>query len=133
MEYLFIYLLQVLDLLKVVNGISWFILIVLGATFILTICYCSDNCINLLDKEDEETKDAMKLLGILKKVAIVIGVVIISVSVIPTKQTLLLMGGTYMAKKTVSSIATDSRMSKVNAIIDLQLDKCLKDLKQEVR
>lgn len=133
MEYLFIYLLQVLELLNVVNGISWSILIVVGVTFILTMFYCSENCINIFDKEDEEAKDVMRFLGILKNVAIVVGVVIVSASVIPTKQTLLLMGGTYMTKKAVSSIATDSRMSKVNAIIDLQLDKCLKDLKQEVK
>lgn len=83
--------------------------------------------------DDDEKNLFANISELLKKGTIITGIFAFLLSIIPTKQTLLLMGGTYMAKKTVSSIATDSRMSKVNAIIDLQLDKCLKDLKQEVK
>jgi hypothetical protein len=55
-------------------------------------------------------------------------VVLIGVS-IPTKQTLLLMGGTYMGKQAVNSVVTSDKMQKVNEIIDLQLDKYIKELK----
>lgn len=116
-----------------VNGISWFILIGIGITFILTICYCGENGINIFDKEDKDTEDVMKFLGILKKVAIVVGMIIISASVIPTKQTLLLMGGTYLGRKAINTVVTDEKMKKIDTIINLQLDKYIKDLKQEVK
>lgn len=117
MEYLFIYLLQVADIISAIAVILSVIPI-----FVQVIRWIAD-C------GSSETLFTKKYM----KPTIVCWVISVILFLVPAKQTVLLMGGTYMAKKTVSSIATDSRMSKVNAIIDLQLDKCLKDLKQEVR
>lgn len=47
--------------------------------------------------------------------------------IIPTKQTLLLMGGTYLGKKAITTVATDEKLKKVDKIINLQLDKYIKE------
>lgn len=132
MEYLFIYLLQMVEFLETPIFLGGFFFILFIVSFVVI------RIITEVVKNDEYVDDNEKNLFVniselLKKGTIITGIFAFLFSIIPTKQTLLLMGGTYMAKKTVSSIATDSRMSKVNAIIDLQLDKCLKDLKREVK
>lgn len=132
MEYLFIYLLQMVEFLEtpIFFGEFFFILFIVSFVVIRIITEVVKNDEYI---DDDEKNLFVNISELLKKGTIITGIFAFLLSIIPTKQTLLLMGGTYMAKKTVSSIATDSRMSKVNAIIDLQLDKCLKDLKQEVK
>lgn len=49
---------------------------------------------------------------------------------IPTKQTMLLMGGTYLGKKAVNAVVTDEKIQKVDTIINLQLDKYIKELQR---
>ena len=49
-------------------------------------------------------------------------------AVIPTKQTLLLMGGTYLGKKAVNAVITDEKIKKIDTIINLQLDKYIEEL-----
>lgn len=48
---------------------------------------------------------------------------------LPTKQTLLLMGGTYLGKRAVNEVVNSDKLEKINTIIDLQLDKYIKELK----
>ena len=48
---------------------------------------------------------------------------------IPTKQTLLLLSGTYLGKKTVKQVVTDEKIKKIDTIINLELDKKIKELK----
>lgn len=117
MEYLFIYLLQFADIVWAIS-----LVLAIAPVFIQFFRWV----VEPYNNDNIFTKRYMKP-------TIICWVISLLLLLVPTKQTLLLMGGTYMAKKTVSSIATDSRMGKVNAIIDLQLDKCLKDLKREVK
>ena len=49
--------------------------------------------------------------------------------ILPTKQTLLLVGGTYLGKKAVNKVITSDKLNKVNTIIELELDKRIKELK----
>jgi hypothetical protein len=39
------------------------------------------------------------------------------------------MGGTYLGKRAVNEIANSAKLEKINTIVDLQLDKYIKNLK----
>ena len=41
------------------------------------------------------------------------------------------MGGTYLGKRAVNAVITDEKIKKVDEIINLQLDKYLKELKEQ--
>lgn len=121
MEYLFIYSLQMADILATVSGVCGFIL---TATIIALIP---------LFMYKEEDKVAKNGFNILYRVSITLLVIIILGVLAPTKQTLLLMGGTYYGKKAVNAVMTSDKLQKVNTIIDLQLDKYIKDLQKEYK
>ena len=38
------------------------------------------------------------------------------------------MGGTYLGKKAINAVVTDSKIQKVNTIIELELDRRIKEL-----
>lgn len=118
MEYLFIYSLQMADILATVSGVCGFLL---TATIIALIP---------LFMYKEEDKVAKNGFNILYRVSITLLVIIILGVLAPTKQTLLLMGGTYYGKKAVNAVMTSDKLQKVNTIIDLQLDKYIKDLQK---
>ena len=120
MEYLFIYSLQLADMLNVVSGICGFILIATTIALIPLFMY---------KEEDKLVKDGFNIVC---RVDIALLVIIILSVLAPTKQTLLLMGGTYYGKKAVNAVVTSDKLQKVNTIIDLQLDKYIKDLTKEV-
>lgn len=116
MEYLFIYLLQ---LTEVLNSIAWGWLLVTPIIIFLGCCFLFD-C-----DEAQETlqKNAKKFLAIWLGVPLLI-------FILPAKQTLLLMGGTYLGKQAVNQVVTSQKLEKINTIIDLQLDKYIKELKE---
>lgn len=121
MEYLFIYLLQMTEIIKAVNVILLSVVIIAAViVFVLKahLLECGKR-----DASIEKVIKPMKNLIIRCLIVVLIGVSI------PTKQTLLLMGGTYMGKQAVNSVVTSDKMQKVNEIIDLQLDKYIKELK----
>jgi hypothetical protein len=120
MEYLFIYGLQLADLLNVVSGVCGFILIATTIALIPLFMY---------KEEDKLVKDGFNIVC---KVNITLLVIVILSVLAPTKQTLLLMGGTYYGKKAVNAVVTSDKLQKVSTIIDLQLDKYIKDLTKEV-
>ena len=120
MEYLFIYSLQMADILATVSGVCRLILIATTIVLIPLFMY------------KEEDKLAKNGFNILCRVNIALLVIIILGVLAPTKQTLLLMGGTYYGKKAVNAVVTSDKLQKVNTIIDLQLDKYIKDLTKEV-
>lgn len=120
MEYLFIYSLQMADILATVSGVCGFILTATIIALIPTFIY---------KEEDKLAKDSFNILC---RVNIALLVIIILSVLAPTKQTLLLMGGTYYGKKAVNAVVTSDKLQKVNTIIDLQLDKYIKDLTKEV-
>lgn len=116
MEYLFIYLLQITETL---SSIAWGWLVITPFIYFLGCCF-------LLDYDEaQETlaKHAKKFLVIWLGIPLLI-------FILPAKQTLLLMGGTYLGKQAVNQVVTSQKLAKINTIIDLQLDKYIKELKE---
>lgn len=112
MEYLFIYLLQVAEYLHRVS-----VGLVVISPFVWII-----HCI--LEAGVQESVFEKKYL----KIPLIMFFIGIFLYFIPTKQTLLLMGGTYLGKKAVNAVVTDEKIKKVDTIINLQLDKYIKEL-----
>jgi hypothetical protein len=125
MEYLFIYGLQVFEMINLA-AVTFLIISVFIAIFL--VIYGLDNKgIFVTDKYDyykEERELFNSVKGLFKKF-IVIGLILLFV---PTNQTLLLLGGTYLGKKAVKSVITDKKIEKINTIIELELDKRIKEL-----
>ena len=65
---------------------------------------------------------------VLDKVFYILLAIFIFGMIVPTKQTMLLIGGTYLGKKAVKQVITDKKLEKVNTIIELELDKRIKEL-----
>ena len=124
MEYLFIYLLQIANVLETILAFTIFGSIALIIASIMFYCMNYDEITG--DGWGEVSKNTFKAL---KNTAIVFVIITIFGGLLPTKQTLLLMGGTHLGKKAVKEIATSQKLEKVNTIIDLQLDKYIKELK----
>ena len=118
MEYLFIYGLQLAGLLKLISEILISLLIVAIVGMVPAFIY------------KDEDADAEKWFDILRKIFIALLPLTILSVLAPTKQTLLLMGGTHYGKKAVNSVVTSDKLQKVNTIIDLQLDKYIKELQK---
>lgn len=128
MEYLFIYLLQITDsisgLLEILGFIAIFFLVLLIAMFYMReAIYASPYA---TEKEKHCIDNAREIT---KKICIPSITAFIILAVIPTKQTLLLMGGTYLGKKAVNAVVTDEKIKKIDTIINLQLDKYIEELK----
>lgn len=122
MEYIFIYLLQIFDNIEFLKITSGVILGLGGAFYILGKCqYISD---------ERYYADLKKIYNkVLDKIFYIMLSIFIISMIIPTKQTFLLIGGTYLGKKAVKQIITDKKLEKVNTIIELELDKRIKELK----
>lgn len=83
--------------------------------------------ISISSLDQEEIQDWWHL-WIKKTLYILVSVSLLS-NIFPTKQTMLLVGGTYLGKKAVNQVATSDKIEKINTIIDLQLNKYIKELK----
>lgn len=127
MEYLFIYMLQIAEAKE---GLIFFtVLSSLGLLVLYYGLYISALC----DEIDlEKTKPIKNVLNVLKKLMITSLTIFFICFIIPTKQTLLLSGGLYLGKKAANIIINDAKIQKVNTIIELELDKHIKELKKEV-
>ena len=119
MEYLFIYGLQIADILE---NIAIITAIFLGVFLFIVPFIISLSCL------DQEEIQEWWHLWIKKTLYILVSVALLS-NIFPTKQTMLLIGGTYLGKKAVNQVVTSDKMEKINTIIDLQLDKYIKELK----
>ena len=132
MEYLFIYLLQICENIRslgcIIGFITFFTTIALAVAVVITIANGFDPYSS--KEEINKFKNTSKTIGKITGVLIIIDFLIMS---IPTKQTIILLGGTYYGKKAVKQVVTSQKLEKVNTIIDLQLDKYIKDLKQETK
>lgn len=136
MEYLFIYLLQVADTIEMVTFLGCTIATILGICGIVFAFFrMSEGEFGEPDEYDKEHKTTGYCFYIIKngcfKTALITFLCTSIISLIPTKQTLLLMGGTYLGKKAVNTVVTDEKIKKIDTIINLQLDKYIKDLKKE--
>lgn len=123
MEYLFIYCLQLFEML------SYFKAYLFVALCIGFLVYLFCNLIYLSDKN--YNKEMKEPLDFIKKVLCAFLVVFLLIVFIPTKNTLLLMGGMYLGKKAINTVITDEKIKKIDTIINLELDKRIKELKQE--
>lgn len=79
---------------------------------------------------DIETVTGVSTSKVFKKLLIISSVLSLILIVFPSQQTMLLIGGTYLGKKAVSAVATSDKLEKINTIIDLQLDKYIKELQR---
>lgn len=115
MEYLFIYLLQLADVVVRCMG---FFTVVSGLSATLMAC----GAIYWVDFKEKKPFD------VFVKSTVISLMLLLACNLFPTKQTLLLMGGTYLGKKAINVVATDEKIKKVDTIINLQLDKYIKEL-----
>lgn len=138
MEYLFIYLLQVMDVIDGIVFTSW---LVFAGFIVALIVNCVATSINndsfIPDKKDKEyNTDCYRLYVVRKyitKGCIISILTAFLLSLIPTKHTLLLIGGTHLAKQTIKSEVVNKKLEKINDIIDIQLEQYLKDLKSQAK
>lgn len=119
MEYLFIYLLQMAGVIEIVFKASAYILALAVAVNIVL-----DLAVEL---EIEGVKTIFKAT---KKYITSAIIVLIILLFIPTQQTLLLIGGTYIGKKAVNQVVASDKFNKLNTIIELELDKRIKKMKE---
>lgn len=115
MEYLFIYSLQLAENLVLVLILSFLVALFSGLIWGFMV---SDNAQG--DAYDTTTAKRTCISGL---------VCMLICLAIPSKQTLLLMGGTYLGKKAVNQVVQSEKMKKVSEIIDLKLDKLIKENK----
>lgn len=127
MEYLFIYLLQMADNLFVLQGFIYILLFI--SIFAWIFAYMMLDTVSYYNRE--KSTRTKRLLRYIKKFYITCISILIIASLIPTKQTLLLVSGTYMGKKAINTVITSEKLKKVDTIINLELDKRIKELKGE--
>lgn len=130
MEYLFIYCLQLFEDVGVIKDGCLFFGIFLGVVGIVVYFAIESGRYKYDDDETKLADKMQKLCKVLPTTLLSIG---IFACFIPTKQTLLLMGGMYLGKKAVNSVVTDEKIKKIDTIINLELDKRVKKLQKEVR
>lgn len=122
MEYLFIYGLQMASRIDAMSTTG---LVLSIAMIIITVVYFAEESWRITDGESSE----YKIFNALKKTTATIILITTFLAILPTKQTMLLVGGTYLGKKAVNQVVTSDKMEKINTIIDLQLDRYIKELK----
>ena len=120
MEYIFIYLLQLSERLDYALQASIIALII--TTFIMF-------PVSIINKNSSE--DEQLLANFAKKAWATSLVLFICLFLAPTKQTMLLIGGTYIGKKAVNKIVTSEKLQKIDTIINLELDKRINELKKD--
>lgn len=132
MEYLFIYLLQLASVIPTACILFACIMAAMFMIFLGILASLSDSDIIEIfgDNKTNRARQAYIIIMELKKVAITCLTLIVILGLLPTKQTMLLMGGTYLGKRAVNTIATDEKMQKIDTIINLQLDNYIKELKK---
>ena len=125
MEYLFIYLLQLAEAITAIQFATIALTIFSGVGSLISYFTISTDC---GDNVEERETQLNKIFVPFKKMFITSTIVMVLVGLIPTKNTLLLMGGTYLGKKAINAVVTDTKIQKVNTIIELELDRRIKEL-----
>ena len=118
MEYLFIYLLQLTD---IISGFEVLLSIILGVA-IISIPIVMDTT-----TREEFEKYWDNLYSVLK--VLIISLIILFM--LPTRQTLLLCGGVAVGKTAIDKINKSTYYEKVTKIIELELDKKVKEYSVE--
>ena len=126
MEYLFIYLLQMADRLSIMSGSLITVgLIGLFIYFMAILASGGD-----ILEEKYFSKILIETITKIKNIVVICLIIGLFFSILPTRNTLLLMGGVYLGKKAVNTVITDEKVKKVNQIIELELDKRIGELKR---
>ena len=132
MEYLFIYLLQIFYYIDIIKGMFLFLLIA-GIVGFIILGFLTGFQYENHKKEDycqinqNVAKAATKFL---KNIIITFSILFLITALVPSKQTLLFIGGTYIGKKAINQVVTDEKIKKIDTIINLELDKRIKELKE---
>lgn len=124
MEYLFIYCLQLFDFC---HGFKFFLGLAILICFPMYIMVLYVGTSEYMDKKEAHFNKTMTNLA--KNIILASISLFILFTLLPTKNTLLLIGGTYYGKKAVKQVVTSDKLQKVDTIINLELDKRIKELK----
>ena len=122
MEYLFIYLLQLAGVIAILKA-SILTVLILGSLLYFFAFLETDGFTCASD-------GLIKAGKVLQKISGVMSIILLLLLFVPTERTLLLMGGTYIGKQAINKVVTDSKVEKVNTIIELELDKYIDKLKE---
>lgn len=132
MEYLFIYLLQLMDMLEALNILCGCLFMLSGIALIVMGVLTRFTYEKFEPAYYDISKDtAIYGSKIIKKTCIISFCLVLVLSFIPTRQTALMLGGVYLGKKAVSAVVTDEKIKKIDTIINLELDKRIKELKAD--
>ena len=130
MDYLFIYLLQMFDSISELNFLCW-LLVVLAFIVLLVLGFLTGFQYEEYKSNgyaDISERTAQATTKVMKKFLTVTLTLALLLSFIPTKQTLLVMGGLFLGKKAVNTVITDEKIKKIDTIINLELNKRIKEL-----
>lgn len=132
MEYWFIYLLQLMDTLEVVKILCGLLFVLSGIAFI-AMGFLTRFTYEKFEPDYYDISKDTAIHGskIIKKTCIISFCLALVLSFIPTKQTTLMLGGMYLGKKVASTVVTNEKINKIDTIINLELDKRIKELKAE--
>ena len=127
MEYLYIYLIGFFDSIK--DFITFSILPITIMTLI--------GIIGLFPIAEENNKAELNIQKGLKKTFIIGLTLLISFSllniIIPDKNTMYLIAGVYLGKTTAKELTLGDKAKKLSKLVDLNLDKAIKELEREVK
>ena len=132
MEYLFIYLLQILHYIDIIKGIFCFLLIA-GIIGFIILGFLTGFQYENHKKEDYcqiNQNVAKATTKFLKNIIITFSILFLITALIPSQQMLVLMGATYYGKKAVTAMSDSKKLEKISTIIDLKLDSYIKDLQE---
>lgn len=122
MEYLFIYLLQVADLIRI---LAYFLLTITIIHIVFSVL-----CLISTSEDNRKIDESIEDVKVCGKVLLFLAIPTILLFLTPSKETLLLMGGTYIGKKAINTTINSEAFQKTNSIINSQLDKYIKKLER---
>lgn len=123
MEFLFLYL---ADLVENVSVIA-IPIVIIEIALVITICLYAweERC---MFTDSKGYKEELIIFKKLKKIFLVNSLIILSLCLIPSRATLLMVGGKYYLKK---GSVNNEKLIKINKLIDLELDKRIKELENK--
>ena len=124
MEYLFIYCLQLFDFCHNSKFFLFLAIVIFFPMYLMALYFGTSE---YMDKKEIHFNKTMTNLA--KNITLASISLFVLFTILPTKNTLLLLGGTYYGKKAVKQVVTSEKLQKIDTIINLELDKRIKELK----
>lgn len=123
MLYLFVYLADIVEALRTTLISAPILLTLVGA-----LCFCGFMSCTV---EGEDEKEAIKkVFNFFKNFYITLAIILFVGLLVPSKSALYQIAGIYCGKQINQQIRIDKKLQKVSEIIDLQLDKNIKELQK---